>query len=235
MPALPRSSCLIAGLIVAGAVGAQTPSIFLDLGGPRAPIVGPGCDGGLRHDDGSFEGAVGYANAVEVGRYAMALDIPEGYAPTRVCICWTRADFGTGTEVDYNVVFHAADGVGPKGEPGYPGTLLGSVPAVATDVPHFEDEGVGMYAVDLPPGLQALSGRVYVGAEWKPFEDRQFYLCNDAEPGGTQLRPLFEGFSYVPPEEFWWPISEERPTYRAFGTVLYGERIFDDGFQPVDP
>lgn len=230
-----RSLSFVVSCATAGVPAAASPVAFLDASGARAPIVGDACEGGLRNDDGSYEGAVGYANAVPLGAYVMALDIPEGFAPARVCLCWTRGPFSNGTDVDFDVVFYAADGEGDEGEPGYPGTFLGRTSSVAMNVPEFAVDGVAMYPVELTPEAQKLSGRIYVGAEWKPFEDRQFFLCNDSEPGGTQLRPVFEGFSNVPPEPLWWPVSEERPSYRAFGTVLYGDGIFDDSFDSEQP
>lgn len=70
--------------------------------GRAVPASAPAaCTGGLRNDDGSYEGAVGYANAVPLGSYVMAFDIPEGFAPTRICICWTRGPFSTGPDIDF--------------------------------------------------------------------------------------------------------------------------------------
>lgn len=203
--------------------------------GRGAPIQTPStCQGGLRNDDGSFEGATGYANAVQRGAYVMALDIPVDFQPTRVCLCWTRGPFNTGPDVDFDVVFYANDGVGPKGEPDYPGTELGRVTSRAENVPEFNVGGVAMYPVDLPPAMASLSGTLYVGAEWEPFVNRQFFLCNDAEVGGSQLRPVYEAYGNVPPEPFWSPISKIRPTYRALGTVLYGDQVHTGDFECAD-
>ncbi len=202
--------------------------------GRGAPIINPDtCTGGLRNDDGSFEGAVGYANAVERGAYVMALPIPAGFAPRRVCLCWTRGPFNNGPDVDFDVVFYRPDGKGPKGEPDYPGSEMARVPSRAENVPEFQVDGVAMYPVELPAEVANFAGMIYVGAEWQPFVNRQFFLCNDAEVGGGQLRPVFEGYSNVPPEPQWSPISELRPTYRAFGTVVYGEHMFANDFEDV--
>lgn len=209
---------------------------FLDAPDRRGGqvLAPPNCQGGLRNDDGSFEGATGYANAVQVGAYVMALDIPAGFQPTRVCLCWTRGPFNNGTDLDFDVVFFADDGVGAKGEPGFPGTELGRTSARAEAIPEFLKDGVAMYPVDLPPELRALSGRIHVGVEWQPFVNRQFFICNDTEAEGSTERPVFEGYSNVPPEPFWSPLSPMRPTYRAFGTVLYGELVAAHDFECRD-
>lgn len=192
---------------------------FLDAGGRSVQAVaGNACAGGLRYDDGSYEGAVGFANAVPNGAYVMGFDLPAGYTAESVCLCWTRTNASTGTAVDFDVVFYAADGVGPKGEPGWPGTLIDFVPARAENVPEFNTEGVAMYPVPIPDSVpQPLPSRVYVGALWRPFDQRQFYICNDATPE-TALNEAFNSIDGVA----WSPTSEVRPTYRALGTVLFG-------------
>lgn len=233
MAALPA---LVLSLIPSAGTGPPTQDLRTFLAAPqgRADIVNPdACAGGLRNDDGSYEGAVGYANAVQEGAYVMAFDIAPGFGPERVCLCWTRGPFNNGTDVDFNVVFYAANGKGSKGELGFPGTFLGSVAARANDVPEFQKDGVAMYPVALPEFARGLSGRIYVGAEWQPFVNRQFFLCNDAEPAGMESRPVHEGFSNVPPAPLWSIISPMRPTYRSFGTVLYGNPIFASGLEDV--
>lgn len=181
--------------------------------GRGGPVVGPGqCDGGVRYDDGSFEGGVGFANANLRGAYVMAFDLPSRFQADSACLCWTRSKFSTGTAVDFDVVFYAADG-----EEGAPGTLLGRVPARAEDVPEFVTEGVGLFRVPLPPLPFTLPSRVYIGAEWEPFVDRQYFLCNDATPG----TPLREAWSSTDGVE-WSTTSDIRPSYRALGVVLFG-------------
>lgn len=197
-------------------------------------LAPPNCQGGLRNDDGSFEGATGYANAVQRGAYVMALEIPADFGPTRACLCWTRGPFNSGPDLDFDVVFYADDGVGSKGEPDFPGTLLGRTSARAEDIPEFQEDGVAMYAIELPAELRSLTGRIYVGVEWEPFVNRQFFLCNDAEAAGSNERPVFEAFSNVPPEPFWSALSPLRPTYRALGTVLYGNVVATGDFECRD-
>lgn len=224
-------------LLAAGAAGHADEAVRTALEAPAGravPVSAPAaCTGGLRNDDGSYEGAVGYANAVPLGSYVMAFDIPEGFAPTRVCVCWTRGPFNTGPDIDFELVFHAADGTGPKGEPDWPGTFLARVTARAEGVPEFAVDGVALFPVELPSALGRLSGRVHVGAEWQPFVDRQFFLCNDAEVGGGTTRPVFEAFGSTNEGQSWSPVSPNRPTYRALGTVLFGNALFGDGFDAL--
>jgi hypothetical protein len=181
--------------------------------GRGGPVVTPGqCEGGVRYDDGSFEGGVGFANANLRGAYVMAFDLPPRFQADGACLCWTRSKFSTGTAVNFDVVFYAANG-----EAGAPGTLLGRVPARAQDVPEFVTEGVGLFRVPLPQLPFALPTRVYIGAEWEPFVDRQFFLCNDATAG----TPLREAWSSTDGVE-WSTTSDIRPSYRALGVVLFG-------------
>lgn len=228
---------LTVSLLAASAAGHADDAVRTALEAPAGravPVSAPAaCTGGLRNDDGSYEGAVGYANAVPLGRYVMAFDIPEGFAPTRICICWTRGQFSTGPDLDFDLVFHAADGIGPKGEPDWPGTFLARVTARAEGVPEFAVDGVALFPVELATGLGRLSGRVHVGAEWQPFVDRQFFLCNDAEVGGGTTRPVFEAYGSTDDGVSWSPVSPNRPTYRALGTVLYGKALFGDGFETL--
>ncbi len=187
--------------------------------GRSVQVAGGGdCAGGLRYDDGSYEGAVGFANAVPTGAYVMPFDLPAGYRASSVCICWTRTNFSTGDDVDFDVVFYADDGVGPKGEPGYPGTLLGFVPARAENVPEFAVNGVALYPVPLPATLpQPLPSRVFIGALWRPFDQRQFFVCNDATPEN----PLREAYNSIDGIK-WATTSDQRPSYRALGVVAFG-------------
>jgi hypothetical protein len=109
-------------------------------------------------------------------------------------------------------VFYGADG-----DEGAPGTLLGRVPARAENVPEFASEGVGLYRVPFASLPFALPSRVYIGAEWEPFVDRQYFICNDSTPG-TPLREAWSSTDGVD----WVTTSDIRPTYRALGVVLYG-------------
>lgn len=234
MPAFRLPLSLV--LLAVGAGSQADPGLRSALQSPdgrAVPAAAPAaCSGGLRNDDGSYEGAVGYANAVPLGSYVMAFDIAEGFAPARVCICWTRGPFSSGPDIDFDLVFHAADGIGPKGEPDWPGTFLARVPARAEGVPEFATGGVASYPVELPVGLGRLAGRIHVGVEWQPFVHRQFFLCNDAEVGGA-TRPVFEAYGSTDEGQNWAPVSPNRPTYRALGTVLYGNALFGDGFDAL--
>lgn len=98
-------------------------------------------------------------------------------------------------------------------------------------MPEFAVDGVALYPVTLPGELAVLSGRIHVGAEWQPFVDRQFFLCNDAEVGGGATRPVFEAYGSTNEGQTWSPVSPNRPTYRALGTVLFGNAVFGDGFE----
>lgn len=211
---------LCGGLLALAAAGAASAAAdsreFLETTGDGATrgLINPSaCPGGLRYDDGGYEGGVGFANAVPVGSYVMAFDLPTDYTPLSTCLCWTRTEFSNGTAVNFDVVFYAADGVD-----GQPGTFLGRVPARAENVPQFDTEGMAMYPVPLPALPTPLPSRVYIGAEWEPFVDRQFYLCNDSSPETT----LNEAWSTIDDGQTWDATSPVRPSYRSLGTVLYG-------------
>lgn len=221
----PIASVRLAGLalltlLAATPVFAQGPAVGREFlarpGGRGGPVVNPGsCSGGLRYDDGSFEGAVGFANANLNGAYVMAFDLPPRLVVNDVCLCWTRTEFSNGTAVDFNVVFYGTDG-----EDGAPGTLLGRVPARAENVPDFVASGVALYRVPLGALPFSLPSRVYIGAEWEPFVNRQFFVCNDS----TASTPLNEAWSSTDGVD-WVPTSEIRPSYRALGVIVYGTQI----------
>ena len=142
---------------------------FVEVGGARGvaargAVVPTGCSGGEVHDDGTPENGYGWSPAVTDGRFV------ERFTPTtypfrygELCICWVRSSQGTDDTIAFEVV--AYDDDGPSGAPG---TLLGSLPAVASAVPTSLPGA--FTSVDISAlGVNAGLGHVYLGARWNAF------------------------------------------------------------------
>jgi hypothetical protein len=169
-----------------------------------ATFGGGACAGGDIHDDGVAENGYGWNPAtVDDGRFVDPFD-PTSYPfrYTSVCVCWTR--LGEDADLAYEVVAYDDDGPG-----GGPGTLLGSVAAIATALPvglpgRFE-------TVDIQSmNLEIESGRVFLGVRWNPDTEREFYVCAD-ESLGTPDRAGFAFEDFGP-----WTFTEFIfPSYRS--------------------
>lgn len=213
--AVVLSSCSIA----AGAAAVVAPSVtHLERRASDAPVPtgGADCSDLTGYDDGSYEGAFGWVNAVTDGIYVLRVDLPPGPRRlTAVCLCWTRDEFAT-TTLDYDVVVY-----GP-GADDQPGELIAQLPVQATSVPEFYDEGTALYRYDLGAAGPLLGeGPIYVGAHWVPFDQRSFYLCSDSTPD-TPRQP---GWGSSDGGKTWSPLEELRPSYRALGVRIGTEVI----------
>ncbi|QQR75053.1 MAG: hypothetical protein IPJ17_05585 [Holophagales bacterium] len=198
---------LLAALAVAPLRADRLARTFLEAGGKPlvehgTPVVN-GCAGGQIHDDGVPENGYGWNNTVVDGRYVDRFT-PASY-PFRygtVCLCWVRQ--GSDDTIAYDVI--AYDDDGPSGTPG---TLLGSVPAVASGVPTALPGA--FYTVDLSTvTANVTSGSIYLGARWNASVEQGFYLCAD-ESSATPLAGG-EAWSNVAP---WVQTTTLFPNYRA--------------------
>ncbi len=169
----------------------------------RGP-VGVTCATGEIHDDGVADDGYGWnPDLVQLGSYVerfTPLSYPFTY--TQACLCWLRNR--PGTTLDYTL--EAWDDDGPDGTPG---TLLGSLPATAADIPDALPGA--FYSVDLTPlGLTIASGSIYLGARWNPTQDPGFFLCADE----TLLTPRHLGWARYNDVPFV-PTPALQPGYRA--------------------
>ncbi len=167
-----------AGLLTL-AVLLATPSALAQEPALRAT---PNCGGGLRYDDGSFEGTVSVAGLSTLDA-VMAMEVPVATPRLeQLCVCWTRR--GGSPSVSFDLIFYRSNGVN-----GGPGDLIGGFGGLsAQNVPlypatAFYSFNVAPLAMDLP------SGKVFLGASWDPTTQAEAYLCGDEN--GTQPRQTF--------------------------------------------
>lgn len=185
------------------------------------PVGGDACVGHDRYDDGTIEGAAGYSNSTTSGVYAMAFDtLPAGGMRIKeVCVCWTKTASATVTDLPFNVVVYQ-DG----GSNGAPGALLAQRPVVAPAVPVFDGEGARFYKYDFSANpILVPPGRAFIGVQWSPFDNREFFVCADSGPQGA-FQPTFSSGNGG---ANWESMAVIRPSLRAFGF-----RALREGFVP---
>lgn len=199
---------LLACALPLGAVARPGSPAFLSLdprSAPTIPVSGPACEGGLRLDDGGFEGGVGWTNATLDGRYAMRFVPPAAGQVEAVCLCWTRSEFAALDALDFEILILA-----DRGAELPPGDVLARQPVRAEGVPRFDQDGGRFYRYPL---IQRVDGPFHVAVAWSPTVFRQFFLCNDAGPD-TPLQPAWSsadgGLS-------WTAVVALRPSFRALG------------------
>jgi hypothetical protein len=146
---------------------------------------GPDCAGGIIYDDGSFEDAT--AVPVAAGLQVMSFDLPANAAGVQqVCVALTRMANTASPDLNFNVVFYAADGAA-----GTPGTMLASVPGTATAVPVTNSATVNtqFYAVSIGSALTLPAARtIYAGLEFDG--TLGFFVGIDAS-AATPVRPAY--------------------------------------------
>ncbi|HEX4955926.1 MAG TPA: hypothetical protein VF017_21265 [Thermoanaerobaculia bacterium] len=147
-----------------------------------APRATPSCGGGLRYDDGSFEGTVSVAGLSTLDA-VMAVEIPAATPKLdQLCVCWTRR--GGSPNVSFDLVYYRANGAG-----GGPGDLIGGLGGLtAPNVPLYP--ATAFYSFNVAPlGVTLPAGKVFLGASWDPTAQAQAYLCGDEN--GTHPRQTF--------------------------------------------
>jgi hypothetical protein len=192
------------------------------------PVGGDACVGHERYDDGTIEGAAGYSNSTTNGIYTMAFNPIPGRATriTEVCVCLTRTANATASTLPFNVVVH-----GPS-DGARPGPLYGTRAAVAQDVPIFDAVGASYYKVDfaanpivVPPGAS------FVGIQWVPFDNREFFLCADTSPENA-FQPTWSSSSGG---QNWESMAVIRPSLRAFGIRAKREGVVIEQIPVLGP
>ncbi|HKV07355.1 MAG TPA: hypothetical protein VJ725_04390 [Thermoanaerobaculia bacterium] len=179
------------------------------------------CSDGVKYDDGIFETGVGFQTFASRGEYVMRIDPPErprGAGDGRleaVCICWTRG--GSDSSIFFNI--RVWDSSGPGGGPG---ALLGTLSTVqASAVSSAQDK---FYRYDLSSLNIAVGSSIYIGPEWDPGDDENFFVCMD-ESVTTPKQPAYISSSILGTA----PTSQLGvvglfPTYRALGIrAKFGE------------
>ena len=173
--------------------------------------AGPGCDGGIQYDDGSFENAV--ATTTSSHNFVMEFDLPGAKNTLKAaCVCFSRG--GTDTTLAFRLNVYAADG--PSGGPG---TLLGFVTPTFTSPPLL---GRQFARVEFPgEGLAIPSNRVFLGPAWSELLDPDHFICLDETGPGQQL--LYFGSDLVSAPTI--PIND--PDYHSLGIRIEAENAAD--------
>ncbi len=148
-------------------------------------VHGQQCAGGDIYDDGTLEGAhPGAGSFVSVVQLFTPSEYPFSY--NEVCIRWLRG--GADDEIEFDIVIYDDDGIG-----GEPGTLLATVPVVASGVPVFPGT---FYNFDISSELLSIpDGGVYIGVQWDPSVDLAFGVGMDL----TAATPLQTAYTQLPP------------------------------------
>ena len=142
------------------------------------------CDLGEIHDTWWQDGGLTWPDTVTQGAFVeLFTPSQHPFSYTRVCSKWC-SQFADST-LTYTVVIYDDNGApGPGGEPG-PGTLLASVPAVASDVPnpgggicgYYDYEWFGANIAGVP---DIEEGSVFIGVQLNASVEQGFYLGVDS-------------------------------------------------------
>jgi hypothetical protein len=178
------------------------------------------CSDGVRHDDGTFETGVGWQTFASRGHYVMRVDPPSpGRRVEAVCLCWLRSFSSTDNSIFFDLRVWDSDGPG-----GSPGRLLGKLPLQSAT-------GIGpngkFFRYDLTSLGIFATGPVYIGPDWSPSDDEDFFVCMD-ESSGTSKQPAYGSssiFTTDPPSSQLGVVGFF-PTYRALGIrAKFGESV----------
>jgi len=174
--------------------------------------ITPGCDdatpGIIIHDDGQPED--GYRDGSGLFTIAGYVDrfTPTRYPATFTSACVAFLASMPGTDQPFQLVVYD-----DTGWDGRPGKLLGSVDAIATDIP--TSATAKFVRVDLSPlALSIDSGSVYIGVHFDPITPGTAFIASDVsgEPGAASGY-LMRGNPGAPGG--WDPIVDRFPDYHA--------------------
>lgn len=126
-------------------------------------LPAPGCAGGLRNDDGTFEDSI--FNESMVGRFEPVA--AEARLRT-VCVCWST--ISATRDIEYDLVILAADG--PGGEPGTELERIAASVAGVTSERKFYEHDVAALGIDVPDEPFYLG----VSTDWNA---ALVFLCTD--------------------------------------------------------
>jgi len=172
---------------------------------------GDGCEEGQIPDDGTVEAGFGWFSFITYAGFVEPFDASAFSAGLeRICICLGQApNFPPDFEQSFNLVVYDDDGYD-----GAPGTLLATIPATAAGVPAVLPGA--FYAYDVAGQVPSLpnEGNVYIGIEWQPDVEEDFFVCVDYDtpPNGGHT------MSDTIPE--WTPIQEVSPFFDYGAMVI---------------
>jgi hypothetical protein len=207
-----RTELLYTGfLILALTIPAGAQPFAYERGSAGSIPPGDGCDEGEVPDDGTVEAGFGWFPSITYGGFVERFDA-EAFSSglERVCICLMQAvNFPPDLEQNFQIVVYDDDG--PQNAPG---TLLASISATATSVPLSLPGGFYDYDVaDQVPSLPS-DGNVFIGIEWQPNVEQDFFVCVDYDTppnGGYTMSDTF-------PE--WTPIEDSSTAFAEYGAMV---------------
>ena len=163
------------------------------------------CADGTVLDDSSFES--GFRLPFSSQTTFLQKFTPTSYPAllSTSCSCFAADLDYAGTSMSYSVLVFDDKGVG-----GIPGSLLGSIPAVASAI----TLAGSFFQVDCTPiNIQIASGSVYIGAQWNSNTNLGRFLCADESPS-TPLAVMYESANGAAP---WNLVQGDFATARALG------------------
>jgi len=190
---------------------AEAQPLVFERGSAGSSPPGDGCEEGEIPDDGTVESGFGWDPFITYAGFVERFDataFPSGLE--RICICLLTGFNDPGDfEQGFQIVVYDDDGT-----QGAPGTLLASIPAMATNVP-VNPPGA-FYDYDLTGQVTSLpsDGNVYIGIEWQPNVEENFAVCIDYDTppnGGYTMSDTF-------PE--WTPIEESSTAFVEYGALV---------------
>lgn len=184
----------------------------------QPPPYGDSCTGGEIHDDGTFEGGVGWASVTTEARFVIKFRpsiYPWQY--NKFCIALGRVSYVT-PDMRFSIVVY--DTTGSGGSPGNPVYQIDS--QYVNNIPVIPSYQFFSFSnLNIPPLLSG--GAYYIGIRWNPSQNGYLkYSANDID--GI----YWPGYYWSNFQPYWTPIEQGFPFgyrclgYRTEGTVLIG-------------
>ncbi|MFA6957483.1 MAG: hypothetical protein WC538_16550 [Thermoanaerobaculia bacterium] len=199
-------AAIILALLGGSAAAQDSPLVHV-----RTPEAGPpsaatnDCSRGVVYDDGLFADFYGLSPSYMVMKFVLPLGTT---SLDEVCTCFGRHDAGDSPTLAFDVVVFDDDGAG-----GLPGTLLGTVSGVASDVPIVASSA--FYGVSLADsGIVLPDNSVYIGVR---FDSAGHYVCGDRSPE-TTTRAIY----HSPNGASW---TNSKTAFSGFGPNAWGIRV----------
>jgi hypothetical protein len=170
--------------------------------------------GGVIRDDGSFENGVRvpFVSDARFVQFLQPLTLPA--LLDRVCVCWST---GEGFQsMSYNLLVYDDNGTA-----GQPGSYLGGKQVSAVNIDAFVSEFFGYECSDL--NLKVASGGVYIGVQWNPVAEVDYFLCTDESPA-TALAAMYTSSSGG---TIWTPVTNNYEDTRALGVRAHFTQLQD--------
>jgi len=205
-------NCLLclATLLALSVGAADAQPLIYERGSAGSAPPGDGCEEGEVPDDGTVEAGYGWVELVTYAGFVERFDAAAlSGGLERICICLLQG-FSDPPDFDKEFQIVVYDDDGPSGSPG---TLLASIPAIATTVPVFPPGAFYDYEVGGEVSSLPSEGNVFIGIEWQPHIEEALAVCidEDTPPNG--------GYTMSTTVPQWMPIQEVSP-FEDYGSMV---------------